>query len=171
MAVKTLMELELLEMVCWNNVRFYKIKIKRNETETEKESQDVSSQFTVDTEMLKYKRNQLPAYESLLRQVKLLQSIRSSGEEDKLIELIDKWENVTRDVIKELFNQQAAGGSLKKFVKKLGLKYEELGFEDEDEESEEVEGSEAENYYNFNEDDENTSYNIDKDFKRIKYDD
>lgn len=127
--------------------------------------------YSIDFELLKYKKFSLTSSESLLRQIKLLQSIRSSGEEDKLLELIDKWETVTRDVIKELFEQQMGGiGSLRKFVKRLGLKYEDLGFDEESDvsdESDESDTSEQEK-----ENDENFYYNnfYDSD-KRIKYED
>lgn len=119
----------------------------------------------------------MTTYESLLRQVKLLQSIRASGEEDKLIELIDKWENVTREVIMELFNHQTAGGgSLRGFVKRLGLDYEDLGFEDGDSEDCDEEDSHCDNEshyykgvegYNDENNNQNGSFN---EYKRIKYD-
>ena len=57
------------------------------------------SPYSIDFELSKFKKATVTPLESLLRQIKLLQSIRSSGEEDKLIELIDKWECVTRDVV------------------------------------------------------------------------
>jgi hypothetical protein len=124
----------------------------------------IPSLYSIEPEISKYKKSSLTTSESLLRQIKLLQSIRSSGEEEKLIGLIDKWENVTREVIKELFNKQSGGtGSLRKFVKGLGLKYEDLGFDEgSSEEGEEEEGEHDENIY-FN---NNNYYN---DEKRIKY--
>lgn len=126
--------------------------------------------YSIDFELSKYKKFRLTSSESLLRQIKLLQSIKSSGEEDKLIELIDKWETVTRDVIKELFEQQMGGvGSLRKFVKRLGLKYEDLGFDEESDVSNVSDESESEQE---KENDENFYYNnfYDSD-KRIKYED
>ena len=177
MALKILDEFNLIEKVSLNEVPFYKIKKEDKTT--------IQAQFSVDAEILKYKRNQLTTYESLLRQIKLLQSIRLSGEEDKLIELIDKWETVTKDAVKELFNQQTGGiGSLKKFVKRLGLNYEDLGFSDESEEEGDEEvynnenqyGDNNENQYNNNENNPFSNYNqYDNndtcEYKKIKYED
>ena len=167
MALKILTELELVEVAYLNNNSYYKIKSKEIIT--------IPSKYSIEFELLKYKKFHLTTFESLLRQIKLLQSIRSSGEEDKLIALIDKWENVSRDVIKELFNQQEGGmGSLKKFVKKLGLKYEDLGFdeesssEEEEEEEEEQEENDENNDYGYNSHNHNNNNFNDK---RIKYDD
>lgn len=120
--------------------------------------------------------------------MKLLQSIRSSGEEDKLLELIDKWEQATRDAIKELQSHDktktSGRPSLRKFVKKLGLNWEDLGFESEDEDEtesdEEKSDSESEytnstninneNIYNNNNCNNLNSNDDEKeDFKRIKY--
>lgn len=154
-----LTELELMEMAYMNNVPYYKIK--------DEETISKPSQFSIEFELLKFKKLHLTTSESHLRQIKLLQSIRSSGEEDKLIELIDKWENASREVIKELFDHQAGGGlgSIKKFVTKLGLRYEDLGFDEEDEDEGEDEQDENIDYNS-----SNYIFNTFSD-KRIKYDD
>lgn len=144
-----------------------------------------SDLFSLDAELIKFKKI-LQDQESILRQMKLLQSIRSSGEEDKLLELIDKWEQATRDVIKELQSHDKTSGrpSLRKFVKKLGLNWEDLGFESEDESEDETDeeksNSESEytnntninnenNYNNNNSNNLKSNYDEKEDFKRIKY--
>ncbi len=157
----------MVETACLNqNELYYKIKKTKN---------DIKASYinlSIDIEVMKYKKNQLTTYESLLRQVKLLQSIRASGEEDKLIELIDKWETVTREVVMELFTHQTTGGgSLRAFVKRLGLDYEDLGFEDGDsddcvDEDECANEGYCDGYYDENSNNQNGSFD---EYKRIKY--
>lgn len=147
-----------------NNVPYYRL------SNPSGHNHKVVYKFTVDAEVSKFKRTTFTSLESLLRQAKLLQSIRSSGEDDKLIELIDKWETATKDAIRELYNHQTGDRSMKKFVKKLGLNWEDLGFsdpeDDEEEESEtEISGANDENSEQF---DFDANRN---DHKKIKYED
>lgn len=133
-----------------------------------------SYKHSVDLEISKFKRTTLSSFESTLRQAKLLQSIRSSGEDEKLIELIDKWENAIKEVIKELYSHQTGDRSMKKFVKKLGLNWDDLGFSDqEDEEESDLSETENEEIGFKNENSEQfNNYNFDEnDYKRIKYED
>ena len=125
--------------------------------------------LSVEAEYMKCKKS-LQDQESLLRQVKLMQCIRQSGEESKLLNLIEKWKNVTRQVIRELHAHSSSTGSLKGFVKKLGLQWDELDFssEDSEEESEELDLVNDENRNRFNEE-YNDNYNCPEDSKRIKY--
>lgn len=117
----------------------------------------------------------LSSYESILRQVKLIKSIKLSGEEDKLIELIDKWESVTREVIRELYDHQKTAGSIKTFVRKLGLNWEDLGFSDEGESESEYEEEDKEldleNDLNYNNNTAESEEAGENSFKRIKYED
>ena len=144
--------------------------------DTHRKNKFKSDSFSLDAELIKFKKI-LHDQESILRQMKLIQSIRSSGEEDKLLELIDKWEQASRDVIKELqlHDKTSDRTSLRKFVKKLGLNWEDLGFESEDETDEEKSESDFTNNTNINNEniynDNNINSNDDEkeDFKRIKY--
>lgn len=136
--------------------------------------------LNVDGEIGKYKKL-IHDQESLLRQVKLMQTIRQSGEETTLLDLIDKWKDTTRQVIRELFSHSSTGGSFRRFVKRLGLQWDEMEFSDNEEdecESEnefENENDENNQFYseNYNSSNTNNNDNCDtsseQDYKKIKY--
>lgn len=160
-----MLEFNLIDQRYLNSVPYYRSSSKPTENKA-------TYKFAVDSEVSKYKRTTLTSLESILRQAKLLHSIRSSGEDEKLIELIDKWETATKEAIGELYNHQTGDGSMKKFVKKLGLNWEDLGFsEPEDEEYESSEHEANDENSNYNNNGENSNYNNNDDHKRIKYDD
>ena len=157
--MRILTELNLLDQIYLNDIPYYRLKAIVPDPIP-------SYKYSIEAEISKFKRTTLTNFESLLRQAKLLQSMRSSGEDEKLIELIDKWETAIKEAITELYNHQTGDKSMKKFVKKLGLNWDDLGFsEQEDEESEQENESDAR--YN---DENSESFDFDQ-YKRIKYED
>lgn len=146
----------MIDQTYLNTVPYYRIKIRDLEA---------NYKYSVDAEVSKFKRSTFTSLESILRQTKLLQSIRSSGEDEKLIELIDKWETAIKESIVELYNHQTGDRSMKKFVKKLGLNWEDLGFS-EDENLSETE-SESEREISNDENSEHFGFG----YKKIKYED
>jgi hypothetical protein len=164
---------ELLDVVSFKNEFYCRLK---------KQKSMMAPDLNVDGEIGKYKKL-IHDQESLLRQVKLMQTIRQSGEETTLLDLIDKWKDTTRQVIRELFSHSSTGGSFRGFVKRLGLQWDELEFSDNEEdecESEnefenENENDENNQFYseNYNSSNTNNNDNCDtsseQDYKRIKY--
>lgn len=160
--------MNLLDQVTFNDTIYYKYRCDPSRLSHQS--------FSIDSEVTKFKRTRLIPMESLLRQAKLMESFKISGEDQKFIGLIEKWEFASKEVLKELFNHQAAGntGSMKKFVKKLGLDYDKLGFSEDSEDEiesevdcEDVKSEQRCNRYSkFNGSDDDEGDN-----KRIKYED
>lgn len=161
----------MLDVVSFKNEFYYRLK---------KQKSLMVPDLNVDGEIGKYKKL-IHDQESLLRQVKLMQTIRQSGEETILLDLIDKWKDTTRQVIRELFSHSSTGGSFRRFVQRLGLQWDELEFSDNEEdecESEnefENENDENNQFYSDNYNSSNTNINencdtsSEQDYKRIKY--
>lgn len=164
--MKILHDLNLIDIVNLDEIAYYRRK-----------DQNISPpkyKYSIDSEVAKFKRSTLATHESLLRQGKLLQSIRSSGEAAKLIELIDKWESSIKEIIRELYNHQTGERSIKNFVKKLGLDWNDLGFSEEEDSDSESESESECDVYNFIGNKENCELfeeENNENYKRIKYDD
>ena len=163
-------DLSLIETIVLNGVRYAAPNIILN---------TASPAISIDAEILKYKRLNQFQIDSLIRKAKLLHNIRSSGEEEKLVELISKWESASKSIIKELYTYHSTGISFKKFVRNLGLNYEDLEFSDADEDQDLESDCQDDNFIskenyqgydnNFNQFENNYLGSCDS--KRFKYDD
>lgn len=102
-----------------------------------------SLRFSVDSTLIKA-RKMLQSLESLVRRGRFLFGVAQEHNDVKLDDLVDKWEDVVRNVIVQLKTHDSSNVSMRKFVAtQLGLEWDRLGFSDaESEEVEEVEEDE-----------------------------
>ena len=176
MAVNILLKLNLISVVHFNNISYYRKKqndsvhgrnINTANTANINDTSSKSPLYNTSTEMSKFKRITIPSFESILRKLKLIQSNKLSGEDEKLVELIEKWENVSKEVVNELYNNTNTNGngngnscgSFKEFVKELGFNWD---IEDDEDCEGDENGEDFEVVDSKNERDHN---------KRIKYQD